>query len=47
MSAVLQPQRKRALRWVTFQLANEVCGINVMLLELDKLFDALGPALAT
>ncbi len=30
MSAVLQPQAKRVFRWVTFQLADEVHGINVM-----------------
>jgi len=30
MSAVLQPQGKRMCRWVTFQLADEIYGINVM-----------------
>ena len=30
MSAVLQPPEKRVFRWVTFQLADEVYGINVM-----------------
>jgi len=30
MSAVLQSQGKRVCRWVTFQLADEIYGINVM-----------------
>lgn len=30
MSAVLQPQGTRVFRWVTFQLADEIYGINVM-----------------
>ncbi len=30
MSAVLQPQEKRFNRWVSFQLADEIYGINVM-----------------
>jgi purine-binding chemotaxis protein CheW len=30
MSAMLQPQEKRFFRWVTFQVADEIYGVNVM-----------------